>query len=207
VNRRAGGPQGRGSRGVDAVREPAVRVRAVETGASSGAWSGSARRRRRGCRGRGGNRRRDGGRARWHVQRGGGLGCRGGDPERLAALLILLEHRWAIRCANAVMRAGECGCCRVHQPLDLVGVGLVAAAEATHWLLHRPTRSDWRGAPRCCWNPPPCCAPKRAANGAWDGAPGDAAPAVTQPPARAGRPSPFAGDVPGWPPTYLASSA
>jgi hypothetical protein len=73
----------------------------------------------------------------------GGLGCRGGDPERLAgpadpARAPLGDPPHECRHAGGGVRLAA----EFISPLDLVGVGLVAAAEATHWLLHRPTRSD-----------------------------------------------------------------
>jgi len=52
-------------------------------------------------------------------------------PNDSAAALILLEHQWAVPLRDAVMRAGGF---RISDgfisPLDLVGVGLIAADEA-----------------------------------------------------------------------------
>jgi uncharacterized membrane protein len=52
-------------------------------------------------------------------------------PNDSAAALILLEHQWAIPLRNAIARAGGF---RISDgfisPLDLVGIGLVTAAEA-----------------------------------------------------------------------------
>jgi hypothetical protein len=33
------------------------------------------------------------------------------------------------------------------------GSGWWRPPRPTRWLPHRPTRSDRRGAPRCCWDP------------------------------------------------------
>jgi uncharacterized membrane protein len=55
----------------------------------------------------------------------------GDIPNGSAAALVLLEHHWAVGLRDAVMRAGGS---RVSDgfisPLDLIGVGLVTAAEA-----------------------------------------------------------------------------
>jgi len=52
-------------------------------------------------------------------------------PYDAAAALILLEHRWAIGLRDAVARAGGFAIAgHFISPLDLVGVGLVAAEEA-----------------------------------------------------------------------------
>jgi uncharacterized membrane protein len=52
-------------------------------------------------------------------------------PNDAAAALILLEHRWAIGLRDAVVRAGGFRIAESFiSPLDLVEVGLVAAAEA-----------------------------------------------------------------------------
>jgi hypothetical protein len=52
-------------------------------------------------------------------------------PNDSAAALILLEHQWAVPLRDAVMRAGGF---RISDgfisPLDLVGIGLIAADEA-----------------------------------------------------------------------------
>jgi uncharacterized membrane protein len=53
-------------------------------------------------------------------------------PNDSAAALILIEHQWAVPLRDAVMRAGGF---RISDgfisPLDLVGIGLVSADEAT----------------------------------------------------------------------------
>jgi uncharacterized membrane protein len=52
-------------------------------------------------------------------------------PEDTAALLILLEHRWAIGLRDAIARAGGFRLASEFiSPLDLVAVGLVGAEEA-----------------------------------------------------------------------------
>jgi uncharacterized membrane protein len=52
-------------------------------------------------------------------------------PEDSAALLVLLEHRWAIPLRDAVARAGGMRLASEFiSPLDLVALGLVGAAEA-----------------------------------------------------------------------------
>jgi uncharacterized membrane protein len=52
-------------------------------------------------------------------------------PDDSAAALILLEHRWAIPLRDALARAGGIRLASEFiSPLDLVGVGLVGAAEA-----------------------------------------------------------------------------
>jgi uncharacterized membrane protein len=52
-------------------------------------------------------------------------------PEDTAALLILLEHRWAIPLRDAIARAGGFRLASEFiSPLDLVAVGLVEAEEA-----------------------------------------------------------------------------
>jgi uncharacterized membrane protein len=52
-------------------------------------------------------------------------------PEDTAALLILLEHRWAIPLRDAIARAGGFRLASEFiSPLDLVAVGLVGAEEA-----------------------------------------------------------------------------
>jgi uncharacterized membrane protein len=52
-------------------------------------------------------------------------------PPDTAALLILLEHRWAIPLRDAIARAGGFRLASEFiSPLDLVGLGLVEAAEA-----------------------------------------------------------------------------
>ncbi|GAA4697186.1 DUF1269 domain-containing protein [Pseudonocardia yuanmonensis] len=52
-------------------------------------------------------------------------------PEGTAAALVLLEHRWAIPLRDAVAQAGGIRLASEFvSPLDLVGVGLVAAQEA-----------------------------------------------------------------------------
>jgi uncharacterized membrane protein len=52
-------------------------------------------------------------------------------PNDSAAALLLIEHQWAVPLRNAVVRAGGF---RVSDgfisPLDLIGIGLVSAAEA-----------------------------------------------------------------------------
>ena len=60
-------------------------------------------------------------------------------PNDSAAALILLEHHWAVPLRDAVARAGGF---RISDgfisPLDLVEIGLLAAAEAEHHALERP---------------------------------------------------------------------
>ena len=52
-------------------------------------------------------------------------------PEDSAGLLVLLEHRWAIPLRDAIARAGGFRLASEFiSPLDLVGIGLVSAAEA-----------------------------------------------------------------------------
>ena len=52
-------------------------------------------------------------------------------PEDSAALLVLLEHRWAIPLRDAIARAGGMRLASEFiSPLDLVALGLVEAAEA-----------------------------------------------------------------------------
>jgi uncharacterized membrane protein len=52
-------------------------------------------------------------------------------PEETAAALLLLEHRWAIPLRNAITRAhGVRLASNFVSPLELVGVGLVAAQDA-----------------------------------------------------------------------------
>jgi uncharacterized membrane protein len=52
-------------------------------------------------------------------------------PEDSAALLVLLEHRWAIPLRDAIARAGGMRLASEFiSPLDLVALGLVGAAEA-----------------------------------------------------------------------------
>jgi uncharacterized membrane protein len=52
-------------------------------------------------------------------------------PEDSAALLVLLEHRWAIPLRDAIARAGGFRLASEFiSPLDLVALGLVEAAEA-----------------------------------------------------------------------------
>lgn len=52
-------------------------------------------------------------------------------PKNSAAALILLEHRWAIPLRDAVIRAGGFPVASSFiNPLDLVGVGLLAADDA-----------------------------------------------------------------------------
>jgi uncharacterized membrane protein len=52
-------------------------------------------------------------------------------PNDSAAMLILLEHRWAIPLRDAVMRAGGMRlAAEFISPLDLVAIGLIAADEA-----------------------------------------------------------------------------
>jgi uncharacterized membrane protein len=52
-------------------------------------------------------------------------------PEDSAAAMILLEHRWAIPLREAVARAGGYRLASEFiSPLDLIGLGLVTAAEA-----------------------------------------------------------------------------
>ena len=59
------------------------------------------------------------------------MGRPGGAPHDAAARGILLEHRWAIGLRDAVARAGGFPIAgHFISPLDLVGVGLVAAEEA-----------------------------------------------------------------------------
>ena len=56
---------------------------------------------------------------------------RPGGARTTPAALILLEHRWAIGLRDAVARAGGFPIAgHFISPLDLVGVGLVAAEEA-----------------------------------------------------------------------------
>jgi uncharacterized membrane protein len=53
-------------------------------------------------------------------------------PPDTAGLLILLEHRWAIPLRDAIARAGGFRLASEFiSPLDLVDLGLIAAAEAT----------------------------------------------------------------------------
>jgi uncharacterized membrane protein len=52
-------------------------------------------------------------------------------PKDSAAAIILLEHRWAIPLRDAVIRTGGFPvAAEMISPLDLVGIGLVAADEA-----------------------------------------------------------------------------
>jgi uncharacterized membrane protein len=52
-------------------------------------------------------------------------------PEDSAAMLVLLEHRWAIPLRDAIARAGGMRLASEFiSPLDLVALGLVGAAEA-----------------------------------------------------------------------------
>ena len=52
-------------------------------------------------------------------------------PEDTAALLVLLEHRWAIGLRDAIARAGGFRLASEFiSPLDLVAIGLVSAEEA-----------------------------------------------------------------------------
>ena len=52
-------------------------------------------------------------------------------PKDSAAAIILLEHRWAIPLRDAVIRTGGFPVAsEMISPLDLVGIGLVAADEA-----------------------------------------------------------------------------
>jgi hypothetical protein len=52
-------------------------------------------------------------------------------PNDSAAMLILLEHRWAIPVRDAIARAGGVRLASEFiSPLDLVGIGLVEAEEA-----------------------------------------------------------------------------
>jgi hypothetical protein len=52
-------------------------------------------------------------------------------PEDSAAMLILLEHRWAIPLRDAIARAGGMRLASEFiSPLDLVALGLVGAEEA-----------------------------------------------------------------------------
>ena len=52
-------------------------------------------------------------------------------PEDTAAALILIEHRWAIPFRDAVARAGGFRlAAEFISPLDLIGLGLIAAEEA-----------------------------------------------------------------------------
>jgi uncharacterized membrane protein len=52
-------------------------------------------------------------------------------PQDSAALLVLLEHRWAIPLRDAIARAGGMRLASEFiSPLDLVAIGLVEAAEA-----------------------------------------------------------------------------
>ena len=66
-------------------------------------------------------------------------------PNDSAAALLLIEHQWAIPLRDAVARAGGF---RISDgfisPLDLIGIGLVSAAEAAelHVLRRRPGRPD-----------------------------------------------------------------
>ncbi|HXV93721.1 MAG TPA: hypothetical protein VD813_10515 [Pseudonocardia sp.] len=70
------------------------------------------------------------------AERGGAFGEDAWDalaeiPEESAAALILLEHRWAIPLRDAISRAGGVRLASEFiSPLDLVGVGLLAAEEA-----------------------------------------------------------------------------
>jgi uncharacterized membrane protein len=52
-------------------------------------------------------------------------------PKDTAGLLVLLEHRWAIPLRDAIARAGGFRLASEFiSPLDLVGIGLISAAEA-----------------------------------------------------------------------------
>jgi uncharacterized membrane protein len=66
-------------------------------------------------------------------------------PDDSAAALVLLEHHWAVPLRDAVARAGGF---RVSDgfisPLDLVGIGLLSAEEATD--LHRMETAGAAGA-------------------------------------------------------------
>ena len=56
-------------------------------------------------------------------------------PNDSAALLLLLEHHWAIPFRNAVLRAGGFGLAEDFiSPVDLVAVGLMTAEEAREQL-------------------------------------------------------------------------
>jgi len=57
-------------------------------------------------------------------------------PEDSAAALLLIEHHWAVPLRDAIARAGGFRLADAFiSPLDLVGIGLVTAAEAEE--LHR----------------------------------------------------------------------
>ena len=52
-------------------------------------------------------------------------------PEDSAAALLLIEHHWAVPLRDAIARAGGFRLADAFiSPLDLVGIGLVTAAEA-----------------------------------------------------------------------------
>jgi uncharacterized membrane protein len=52
-------------------------------------------------------------------------------PDGSAAALVLLEHHWAVPLRNAIARAGGYRIADAFiSPLDLVGIGLLSAAEA-----------------------------------------------------------------------------
>ena len=59
----------------------------------------------------------------------------GDIPDDSAALLLLLEHHWAVPFRNAVMRAGGFGLAEDFiSPVDLVAVGLMSAEQAKEQL-------------------------------------------------------------------------